>query len=223
MFIGHHAVAFAAKRFSPRASLGTTFMAVQFLDLLWPLFLLLGWEHVRIAPGITVVSPFDFYDYPMSHSLVGSICWSIVFGVIYYALRKDRKASIITALCVFSHWILDFITHRPDMPLSFGSTSYVGLGLWNSLWGTLTVEIGLFITGVIIYLRATKAIDRTGTYVVWGLVVFLLVAYFASIMGGPPPNETALAIGANASWLLVLWAFWIDRHREPVEKLSSIP
>jgi hypothetical protein len=213
MFIGHLAIAFAVKRAVPRTSLGTTFLAVQFLDLLWPLFLLLGWEHVRIVPGITVVSPLDLYDYPISHSLVGSLIWSAALGIIYYVIRKDTKTSFVIAICVFSHWILDFITHRPDMPLSFGSTGYVGLGLWNSLWGTLIIEIGLFIVGVTIYLRTTKPINRRGTIGSWGLVVFLFVAYLASLVGAPPPNERALAIAANASWLLVIWTYWIDKHR----------
>jgi hypothetical protein len=216
MFIGHHAIAFAAKKASPKTSLGTLFVAVQFLDMLWPIFLLLGWEHVRIVPGITAVSPFDLYDYPISHSLVGSLICSAVVGIGYYVIRKDKIGSMVIAFCVFSHWILDVITHRPDMPLSFGNTSYVGLGLWNSLWGTLTVEIGLYLVGVTIYLRTTKPIDRRGAYGSWSLVLFLLIAYVASLLSEPPPNVTALAIGAIVScWLLVLWAFWIDRHRQP--------
>ena len=72
MFIGHFAVAFAGKKVAPKVSLGVLFLAAQFLDVLWPVFVLLGAEHFRIISGITKVSPFDFYDFPISHSLVAS-------------------------------------------------------------------------------------------------------------------------------------------------------
>lgn len=214
MFIGHHAVAFAAKKLAPTTSLGTLFAAVQFLDLLWPLFLLTGREHVRIVPGITVVTPLDLYDYPISHSLVGALLWSILFGGIYFAFRRSVRAAVVVGIAVFSHWVLDFITHRADMPLSYGETTYVGLGLWNSLPATLVVEVGIFIVGIIVYLRTTTSRDRIGTYGYWSLVVFLLASYGASIFGPPPPNEAVIAIGTNSGWLLVLWAFWVDRHRQ---------
>lgn len=213
MFIGHHAVAFAAKRIAPRTSLGTLMFAVQFLDVLWPIFLLLGWEHVRIMPGITAVTPLDFYDYPFSHSLVTSLLWAVAFGVIYFAIRRDSRAAFVVGGCTASHWFLDAIVHRPDLPVSVGNTSYIGLGLWNSISGTILLEFGLYILGLIIYLQSTHAVDRRGSYILWGLIIFLPIAYLGNLVSGPPPSVTALAIGAHASWLIPLWGYWADRHR----------
>ena len=117
MFIGHFAVALGAKKAAPKVSLGTLIMAAQFVDLLWPIFLLLGIEHVRINPGDTAYTPLDFYDYPVSHSLLTGIGWAIVFGAVYYAIRRSARNAWILAACVLSHWLLDLIVHRPDLPL----------------------------------------------------------------------------------------------------------
>jgi membrane-bound metal-dependent hydrolase YbcI (DUF457 family) len=220
MFIGHHAVAFAAKKFAPTTSLGTLVAAVQFLDMLWPPFLLLGLEHARIEPGITAVSPLDLYDYPFSHSLLASLLWSAIFGGLYFAIKRNARASLVVGIAVFSHWILDFVTHRPDMPLTFGNSTYVGLGLWNSLAGTLIVEASMFVVGIIIYLKATASKDRIGTYAWWSIVVFLLAMYLSSIFGPPPPDMNFIAIGGSIGvWLFVLWSWWIERHRKPVDKI----
>ncbi len=217
MFIGHFAVGFAAKKIAPKPSLGTYFMAVSFVDLLWPVFLLLGIEHVRISPGITVVTPLDLYDYPFSHSLVMAFFWSTLIGGIYFLLKKEKRSAFVVGLALFSHWILDFISHRPDMPIAFGKTTYVGLGLWNSLWGTIIAEAGMFIIGVFMYMKATTPIDQKGNLGMWGLVAFLFVMYFLDLFGPPPPAENVIAIGANTGWLLVLWAWWGDKHRKRIE------
>ena len=221
MFIGHIAVALAAKRAAPKVSLGSLTMAVQFVDLLWPLFLLLGMEHVRIDPGNTAFTPLDFYDYPISHSLLTVIGWSIGFGLVYYVLRRSLKNALILAGCVASHWVLDFISHRPDMPLLPGVHTYVGLGLWNSLAATIIVEGAIFAIGILIYLRSTTAVDRTGRYAFWSFVVFLALAWLGNAFGSPPPNVTALAIAALSAWLLIAWAYWIDRHRRLTSGLES--
>lgn len=213
MFVGHYAVALAAKKMAPKVSLGVLFIAAQFVDLLWPLLLLLGLEHVRIDPGNTILTPLDFYDYPFSHSLVSAIIWSIVIGLWYFASKRDKSSSVVVAFCVFSHWILDFVTHRPDLPLAFGKNIYLGLGLWNSPVVTIAIEVSLFILGVVIYLRTTSPIDHIGNYGFWSLVAVLLLIYISNFIGPPPPNEFSLAIVANAAWLFVLWAFWVDRHR----------
>ena len=215
MFIGHFGIALAAKRVAPRTSLGTLVMAAQFVDLLWPIFLLLGLEHVRIAPGDTAYTPLDFYDYPISHSLAAGIGWSVLFGMTYYAFRRSAKNAWILGGCVVSHWILDFISHRADLQIVPGVKYYVGLGLWNSVPATIIVEGGLFAAGIILYLRSTSALDRTGTYAFWSFIAFLVFVAAGNIAGAPPPNVTALAVVAMAVWLLVLWAYWIDRHRTP--------
>jgi hypothetical protein len=221
MFIGHFAVALAAKKAAPKTSLGTLAIAVTFVDLLWPVFLLLGVEHVRIDPGNTAFTPLDFYDYPISHSLLTTIGWSIGFGLVYYVLRHSIKSALILAGCVASHWVLDFISHRPDMPLMPGVNKYVGLGLWNSVPATIIVEGAIFAIGILIYLRSTTALDRTGRYAFWSFVVFLVLAWLGSAAASPPPNVTALAIGALSAWLLIVWTYWIDRHRRSTSGLES--
>lgn len=221
MFIGHFAVALGAKKASPKTSLGTLFVAAQLVDLLWPLFLLLGLEHVRIDPGNTAVTPLDFYDYPLTHSLLGAVGWSIAFALFIYLLRKDRHQSLIVSGVVLSHWILDAVTHRPDLPLFPGSSTYLGLGLWNSVAATMIIELSLFTAGVILYVRSTDTTDRTGTFAFWGLVAFLIVVWAINIFGPPPPDESSLAIASNATWLIVLWGYWIDRHRKPANTLSA--
>ncbi|MHB8419076.1 MAG: metal-dependent hydrolase [Myxococcales bacterium] len=215
MFIGHFAVGFAGKRFAPRTSLGFLLAAPLLLDLLWPLFLLAGWESVRVDPGNTRFTPLDLHDYPYTHSLAGAVVWSLAFAALYFAFRRDFRVAALLALGVFSHWILDFLTHRPDMPLWPGSATTVGLGLWNSVAGTLAVEISMFVAGVWIYAAATRPKDRTGTLAFWGLVAFLAILYVAIAVGPPPPSPRAIAIGQLFSWLFVLWAVWLDRHRVP--------
>ncbi len=152
MFIGHFALAFAAKRAAPRASLGTLFAAAQFVDLLWPTLLLTGMERVRIAPGITVVTPLDFEHYPFSHSLLAVAGWALAFGLVYALLRGGWKvagrAALVLAALVLSHWLLDALVHRPDLPLWPGGGMRVGAGVWNSLPLTLAVELVLFGAGI---------------------------------------------------------------------------
>jgi hypothetical protein len=214
MFIGHFGVALAAKKAAPKASLGVLFLAAQFADILWPLFLLLGWEQVRIAPGITRVTPLDFVSYPYSHSLLAQMLWGAAFGAVYFAARRDVRGAIVATLCVPSHWLLDYISHRPDMPIVPNGARH-GLGLWNSLSATLAVEITMYATGIAIYLSATRATDRAGAYALWSLLILLFVLFFGSVFGPPPPNEKVLAWSALAIWLTVPWAAWADRHRTP--------
>ncbi|MFQ5797847.1 MAG: hypothetical protein ACE5H0_04025 [Bacteroidota bacterium] len=215
MFIGHYAAGFATKKFAPRLSLGTLFFAAQFLDLLWPIFLLLRIEHVRIDPGNTLVTPLDFYEYPFTHSLVSAGGWALVFGLVYFSIRRHWKGTLILAAAVLSHWALDLIVHRPDLPLFLSGGPYYGLGVWNSLGGSMMVELGIFVVGLLIYVRSTVAQDRIGHYALWALTAFLLITWAANLLGPPPPSETAVAIAGLALWLLVPWAYWIDRHRKP--------
>jgi hypothetical protein len=218
VFVGHFAVAFGAKRAVPAVSLGTLFIAGQLADLVWPLLVIGGIERVSVQPGLTVVTPLDFVYYPFSHSLVAATAWALVFGAAYMGLRKSTvRTGIVLAIVVASHWVLDALTHRPDMPLtvSAGSTR-VGLGLWNSLPGTVAVELLLFGAGLWLYTRATKAVDRIGRLALWSLVAFLLAIYAANLFGPPPPSGMAAAWSALAMWLLVAWGYWVDRHRAVV-------
>jgi len=213
MFIGHFAVAFAAKRLSPTTSLGTLFAASQLVDLLWPLLLLLGVEHVRVVPGITTVTPLDFYDYPITHSLVGSVVWSVLFAGLVFWRGRNTHAAIVVGCVTMSHWILNLIMHRPDLPLLGSSSTKVGFGVWNSYPLTLMIEMGLFVAGVVVYMRATASDDKIGRWGLFALIAFLVTIYAANVFGPPPPSEQMIAIAGNATWIIVLWGWWIDRHR----------
>lgn len=215
MFIGHFGVALAAKKIAPRTSLGTLVMAAQFVDLIWPIFLLLGVERVVIAPGATVVTPLDFLSYPLSHSLLADLGWAFLFAGIYKVVKRDSRGAVCLWFVLISHWLLDALTHQPDLPLYPGSSTSIGLGLWNSLSGTIFVEGAIFLVGLRIYTRATHSRDRIGAIAFRSFVAFLLLIYFVNLFGPPPPSEKAVAIGSLSLWLLVVWAYWLDRHRLP--------
>ncbi len=220
MMIGHYAVALAAKPSAPKVSLGWLAAAAIFLDLIWPLLLQAGLEQVAVVPGITVVTPMDFISYPWSHSLLMSLVWGALFGGLYYALTNERRGALVLAVLVVSHWLLDFITHRPDLPLMPGESIKLGLGLWNSLAGTLVIELGLFVLGVFFYARATKARDGIGRWGLIGVIVFLLLIYASVIFGPPPPTDTtAIVIADVAQILFLLLLGWVDRHRQPMRLL----
>ncbi len=216
MFIGHYALALAAKRAAPRASLGALSAATSFADLLWPVFLLLGWEQAHVVPGPNPFLTLWLNSIPISHSLVTLIGWGALFGFAYRARTGDARGARVLALLVVSHWVLDFVTHRPDMPLYPGGTP-LGLGLWNSVVGTVVVEAVMFVAGVWLYAGATRARDRAGSYGFWALIAVLLLSYAGSLFSPPPPSRTALAVGGIIfGWLFVAWAWWGDGHRESV-------
>ena len=212
MFIGHFGIGFAGKAAAPRVSLGALFLAAQFLDLLWPTLLMLGIERVRIVPGATAATPLLFEHYPVSHSLVAVLAWAVLVGVIFFAMRRELRGAVVMGLLVASHWFLDLIVHQPDLPI-LPNGPMVGLGAWNSVPLTIALELAFFGLGVWLYLRSTAARDRVGTWALAALVAFLLMIFVANLLGDPPPSVGAIAWSGQAQWLLVLWGFWIDRHR----------
>lgn len=215
VFIGHFALAFAAKRASKRTSLGATFLAAQFADLLWPILLLLGIERIRIVPTTNPFLNLEFVSYPWSHSLIMDLVWGLLLGLLYAAFTGNRRGAIVVGLLVPSHWLLDWIVHVPDLPLMPGGASREGLGLWRSPLATIVVEGLLFAAGVAVYVRTTAARDRRGTFGLAGLVSLLVVLYVASLVSPPPPTVTAIGWGAAIGWPLTLFPWWVDRHRTP--------
>jgi hypothetical protein len=213
MFIGHFALGFAAKRATPRVSLAILFLAAQFADVLWPFLVSAGVEQVRIDPGNTAVTPLDFVSYPYSHSLAALIVWATVLGAICHALVGGRTTFVVIAALVLSHWVFDFLTHRPDMPIYPGSAKY-GLTLWNSLPATLAVELAMFVAGVWVYAMATRSRDAAGRWSFVALVAFLLIVYVGNLAGGPPPSIPAIYwAGTIGAVVILAWSWWMDRRR----------
>jgi hypothetical protein len=213
VFIGHFALGFAAKRVTPRISLAVLFAAAQFADLLWPFLLAFGIEEVRIEPGITAFTPLDFLSYPISHSLTMLLVWGFVFGILYTLWSAETFSLPVVWALVVSHWILDFVTHRPDLPLYPGGLK-VGLGLWNSIPATMTVELVMYGVGLFIYARSTRPKDKIGHWAFVSLAVFLVVAYFANLSGPPPSVQAIYLVGIIGGSVLLLWSGWVDKHRE---------
>jgi len=207
MFIGHAALALAAKPLAPRANLGIAIAATYWVDLVWPVLLLAGVERVEVAPGDTAFTPLHFAHYPWTHSFVAALAWAMLFGAACWKL--GRRAAFVMAALVFSHWLLDALSHRPDLPLWPGSSTFVGLGLWNSVTATLALESALFIAGIAIYARAK---GRTGIGF-WALIGFFVLAYLGAAFGPPPPSAQAVAWSALALLVLPFWSGWLDRVR----------
>ncbi len=214
MFIGHFGAGLAAKRIAPRPSLGTLFLAAQFIDLLWPVFLILGLERVEIDPGNTAFTPLNFVSYPYTHSFLGVLGWSLLVGGIYFLIRRESRSAIVVGALVMSHWVLDLITHRPDLLLIPWLDAKVGMGLWNSVPLTVAFEGALFVLGAVLYVKATTAVNAKGKVALWGLLAFLGMMYALDLFGPPPPSEEPVGYVGLAQWLFVAWGYWIDRNRK---------
>jgi hypothetical protein len=219
MFLGHFAVGFALKKAEPRLSLGTLIAGAMAMDIVFAVLLLFGVEHVRISPGATVVSPFEFYDYPYSHSAVGAF---VMAGLAFLLTRawplKDSafrsRASLVLAVAVFSHFVLDIVAHTPDMPLAGNDSTKLGFSLWNSMPGTLAVEFGLLVIGVLLYLATTRSTSAVGKYGVAVIVLLLTLLFAGGLMGPPPPNSVSLATFILVGLLIFIGlSHWVDRHR----------
>jgi hypothetical protein len=221
MFVGHTAVALAASSRVPRVPLGWWVAAAFGLDLLWPIFLLLGIEKASIAPGATAFNPLVFDHYPWSHSLLMACVWGLcAFGIAHWR-GIASGASWLLAAVVVSHWVLDWITHAPDMPLWPGNSPLLGLGLWDSIAGTVIVEGAMFAAGIWLYLRATRAADRVGSVGMWAFLAFSALMWITIPWSPPPPSEQVLAWFALGGYLLVAWAWWADRHRSSRSAASA--
>lgn len=216
MFIGHAAVGFAARKWAPRANLAWLLTAPWLLDLLWPGFLLLGVERVRPQAAVSPFVNLEFVSYPWSHSLLMAVVWGIAFGAIYRAVTRDARGAWVIGGLVVSHWLLDAVVHVPDLPLAPGLPARVGFGLWRHPAFTMGLEGLMFIAGLAVYVACTRPRDRVGDLALAGVVAALLGLYFMSLSGGPPPSTTAVAVTTLIfGAVIVPWATWIDRHREP--------
>ena len=212
MFLGHYGVALAAKRAAPETSLGWMVLGSQWLDLLWPVLLLAGVERVRIEPGLMPASALDFTHYPVSHSLATVLGWGVLVGLAYWVAKHRRRGAVLLGGLVVSHWLLDAIVHRPDLPLWPGSDVMVGAGVWRSAGLTIGLEFAFLAAGLAVYARSTRPDDSVGRWGLW-VMVLTLALFFLSSFVAPPPSVPALAYGGLGLWLFVPWAAWVDRHR----------
>lgn len=214
MFVGHLAVALAAKSRAPRVSLGTLVAATFALDLLWPVLVLAGVERLHIEPGITAWNPLAFDHYPWSHSLLMAAIWGVAAATAHRALRPGTGGSGLIGVVVVSHWVLDAVSHIPDLPIWPGGP-LVGAGLWRSVPATFLVEGGLLLAGLAIYLRSTRTISRAGSLGFWTLVAFATTLWAVGPFSPLPPGPEAVAATGFALWVLVGWSWWSDRGRSP--------
>lgn len=212
MLTGHLAIGLTGKRVEPKISLGTWILAALLADLLVFPLLIAGIERFHALPGVT--SNRMVADIPYSHSLFMDVVWAGLFAGFYFLRRRYPRGAWLLFAAVLSHWVLDFISHRPDIQLAPWSNSAFGLGLWNSIPATLVVEGGLWIFAIILYARATKPVKRTGTYAFWIGVVLLTLVWWGNITGGMDPNPVRAGIGGLIFFsAIVAWAYWINRLR----------
>jgi hypothetical protein len=220
MFVGHFGVGFALKKVDTAVSLGLLFLAVQFDDILWPIFVWLGLERFTIVPGFTATSPFVFQSYPYSHSLTAACLWSMIGFVIVMVLPiKGKKllAAGVIGIAIFSHYILDIIVHVPDLPVTITGTARIGLGLWRHYWLSIGLEMAFLFGGLALYLKATKANSFAGRYGAVILAAFLAVMQIMSTLQAPPDNPRMITgMGFLINIIIAGVAFWLDRKREPV-------
>lgn len=215
MFVGHYGVSFAAKSLDKRIPLWLLFLAVQFVDLLWAVFVLTGVEKVRIVPGITATNPLDLYYMPYTHSLVAALFWAGAGFCAYRLFRKRRRdAAFLVGAAVFSHWLLDLIVHRPDLAL-YDDSYKMGLGLWNYPALALSLEAVILLTGIFMYLRSSRAVTAAGKFGMLIFAVALLGLQGIVFFGAPPPSPTAAALTALLAYVVLSGiAYWLEKKRE---------
>jgi hypothetical protein len=223
MLIGHFALGLAAKRFTPRAPLGLLLLAPFLPDLLFPIFVLLGWEQMRVRPEEYGFLTLELVSLPYSHSLMAGVGWGLLLALPYFFWRRDGRGALMLAALVLSHWVLDFLTHGPDMAVLVSGGPKVGLGLWRSLAGTFIVEGTLFAFCLWLYVSCTRATRRSGDLALWGLIGLLVVSYLGFALGPSLPSAEAVSYLTLTSWVVPFWGQWIERHRALVLPVGSDP
>jgi hypothetical protein len=213
MFIAHYGVSFAAKPIGKRVPLWVWFIAVQWLDVIWSVLVLMGIEKLRIVPGFTEANALDLYYMPYTHGLPGSIALSLIFGgIVALFTTGNRGATILlVAAASFSHWILDLVVHTPDLPL-YDNAAKVGFGLWRHVVFSFPLELILLGLGAWLYARVTAFVSAKGRYAFWGFVIFLAAVQVYANFGPPPSSPEAMAVTALAFYVvLASLAAWVER------------
>jgi hypothetical protein len=218
MFVGHFAVGLTAKRIAPATSLGTLVLAAMLADLIWCLCMIAGIEHVEFRPAMGAGNYFQASNIVWSHSLLMDAVWGAILAAAYFLRRRSPRGAWILFAAVLSHWVLDWIAHRSDMPLASGVHTYFGLGLWASIPATLVIEGGFWLASVILYARAFPPKSRAGVFAYWTVVAVLTLAWYGNISGPPPRHPHAAPYFSLALFsLAVAWAYWMNRLRPVAE------
>lgn len=213
MFVGHYGPSFLAKRLAPGVSLWVLFVAVQLLDVAWACFVFLGVERVRIVPGFTATNALDLYYMPYTHSLPGALAWAAGAALLYRALTGSSRGSVMVGTAVFSHWPLDFLVHRPDLPL-YDDAAKVGLGLWDYPYVTLLIEAALLFGAMGLYLAASRQRTRPARYAIPVFGAAMLVMQASMLFTPPPPSDRAMAATALIAYAVFAAVIaWLERGR----------
>jgi hypothetical protein len=214
MLVGHYAVALIAKRAEPRIDLGTLVFAAMFADFAWCAFMIFGFEQVQFKSGMGAGQYFSATNIALSHSLLMDAVWATLLALAYFLRRRYPRGALIIFLVVLSHWLLDFVSHRPDLPIAPEMHRYVGLGLWNSIPATLLVEGGFWLFAVILYVRSTRSKGLTAAFVFCVGIGLLTLVWLGNIAGPPPQNPKAGPFASLSVFSLTLaWAYWVNRVR----------
>lgn len=204
---------------APALSLGAAITAAMLADVLWAIFTIAGVEHAGVVPGARF-NRLIGYDIGYSHSLAMDTAWGAVLAAAYFTWRRHTRAAWVLGAAVVSHWVLDVVSHRPDMPLAPGLHIVFGLGLWNSMGATVVVEGGLWAAALLLYARATKAGTRAGAYGFWPAIVVLTFMSLINLFAPPPPDPIRGGFASLVFFTVIIgWAYWMERARlnRPVE------
>ena len=204
MFIGHYGPALAAKPLERRLPLWLLFLAVQWLDVIWSILVMLHVEKLRIVKGFTEGSSLDLYYMPFTHGLLGALALSAALGAIAALFYRQQRLAIVLVIAgaVFSHWLLDLVVHVPDLPLLANSFK-VGFGLWRYLWLSFPLEIGSLVAGAVIYVRAVPSRTRFGNVYLWLFVAVMALVEIYGAFGPDPASPFAEAQTALIAYLVL--------------------
>jgi hypothetical protein len=195
MVAGHFGLAAGIKKIAPRLPLWSLLLATFFLDVVFIFFAASGLE--KIIP----VDPTNPNAYGGSlirayytHSLVGALLISAIAG-LFAGWRWGKRGGYVIAGVVFSHWILDLLVHRSDLPIlpgNLGNLPLLGFGLWQFPTISAILELILVIGGTWFYYRAAMQAAETSanpeqrrramTSTV-GIAVLLLLLLAANVLG----------------------------------------
>ncbi|WP_239618066.1 hypothetical protein [Cohnella mopanensis] len=225
MLAGHYSVSYLLKKADSEIKLWQLFLAVQWLDVVWSLFILFGIEKADTQHSLPA-SPIHLTYMPYTHGFLSSLLWS---GAAYLGYRVfyrgkgsgkgSRKSALVIASAVFSHWVLDLIVHDHDLPL-LGDRYKVGFGVYHSIFWSLFIEFGLLLIGLFIYMRSTEGKGSfLGKYGMGFVFVILLLFNVVSIWGPHPPNEKVVAVFNFCYYVGFTWVISRLERRRALSRL----